>query len=77
MNENVRELVIDAPAQQSRPATKQSLREAHGGAKRTVGESSDMSQTTKGFMGNTPVQLAYNQVTPKQAKHHSGPQIIN
>ena len=55
MNENVRELVIDA-SMPSRPATKQSLVDIQNGAKRT-GDSSGMSHTTKGFMGNTPMHL--------------------
>ena len=58
MNENVRELVIDASMRPSRALSKESQSDiGKNGAKRTrtVGESSDLSQTTKGFMGNTPV----------------------
>ena len=53
MNENMRELVITPSMRQQDVATKQSQDKDKTG-------SSALSHTTKGFMGNTPVQLGHN-----------------
>ena len=54
MNENVRELVITPSMRQSRVANSKSF------DTKEVKGSSGMSHTTKGFMGNTPVQLGHH-----------------